>query len=128
MDAATDVVARRPVSFRFDELVIDCADPELLAGFWAAVLGYEIRECDEMMAGIEDPRGVHPSICFQKVADEKRAKNRVHFDLDVDEGTFEEAVSQLVALGAREIDVGQGEQRAWAVMADPEGNEFCVVA
>ncbi len=115
------------LSFRLDQLVMDCADPELLAHFWAGVLHYEIAESGATTAAIEDPDGLHPSIWFQKVAEGKQAKNRVHFDLDVDEGALEFAVAELIALGARELDSGKGE-RCWVVMADPEGNEFCVVS
>ena len=128
MDTATDVLERKRLAFRLDQLVIDCADPELLSQFWAAVLHYEICDSDATTAAIEDPEGLHPSLWFQKVAEGKYAKNRIHFDLDVDEGALEAAVAELRTLGAHEIDLGQGEHHTWVVMADPEGNEFCVVA
>ncbi len=128
MTSPSGTLERNALSFRLNEFVIDCRDPQKLAEFWAAALGYEVCESEPTMAAIEDAGGSCPSICFQRVAEEKLTKNRIHFDLDVDEGTLEAAVSRLLELGARRIDVGQRDDCSWAVMADPEGNEFCIVS
>jgi predicted enzyme related to lactoylglutathione lyase len=128
MASTAPAVERDEVSFRLNEFVIDCRDPQQLARFWNATLGYEVCEWDGDFAAIEDPDGSGPTICFQKVAEDKLSKNRIHFDLDVPEGTLEAAIARLVGLGARRVNVGQRDDCSWAVMADPEGNEFCVVA
>lgn len=114
-------------SFRIEEIVIDCSDPGLLARFWSEALGYELCEVYPDEASIEDPQGTGPGIFFQKVPEAKMGKNRVHIDLTVPEGEFEASVEHLERVGATRVDVGQGPDRAWATMADPEGNEFCVV-
>ena len=118
----------RPGSaIRFYEIVIDCSDPLSLAPFWAEALGYEIDELEEDVASIEHPTDDGPAICFQRVPESKQGKNRVHFDLNVDDDELENAVARLISLGAKQVDVGQGLDRAWVVLADPEGNEFCIV-
>jgi predicted enzyme related to lactoylglutathione lyase len=106
------------------DIVIDCTDPERLAGFWAEALGYE-------KAGFFDPYFVllpavreHPPVMLQRVPEEKTAKARIHFDLRVPD--IETEARRLEQLGARRIDIGQGEAPGWITMADPEGNEFCV--
>jgi hypothetical protein len=120
---------KRPGSaIRFYEIVIDCSDPLSLAPFWAEALGYEIDELEADVASIEHPTDEGPAICFQRVPESKQGKNRVHFDLNVDENEFEGAVDRLLALGARQVDVGQGVDRSWVVLADLEGNEFCIVS
>ena len=115
------------LSVRFDEIVVDCNDPATLARFWAKALAYEIVDDEPDLASIEDPVADGPTMTFQRVAETKNGKNRVHFDLTVTDDVFERAKSILLELGAHEVDVGQGEGRSWAVMADPEGNEFCLV-
>ena len=115
------------VALRLDEIIMDCADPRLLATFWARALDYEVGDSDPDIASIDDPSGAGPSIAFQRVPEAKNGKNRVHFDLSVDDNHLDEAVDRLVTLGATKIDVGQGSDRSWVVLADPEGNEFCVV-
>jgi predicted enzyme related to lactoylglutathione lyase len=118
----------RPGSaIRFNEIVIDSSDPLSLAPFWAEALGYEIDELEEDVASIEHPTDDGPAICFQRVPESKQGKNRVHFDLNVDDDELESAVQRLISLGAKQVDVGQGVDRSWVVLADPEGNEFCIV-
>lgn len=114
-------------TFRIDEIVIDCNEPGLLARFWSEVLGYEVCEIYPDEASIDDPEGLGPGIFFQKVPESKSGKNRVHIDLTVPEDEFDAALARLETLGAVQVDVGQGPYRAWTTMADPEGNEFCVV-
>ena len=116
------------ISVRFDEIVVDSCDPANLARFWAAALGYELVDDEPDLASIEDPVADGPTMTFQRVGETKHGKNRVHFDLTVPDDSFDRAKEKLLGLGAHEVDVGQGEGRSWAVMADPEGNEFCLVS
>jgi predicted enzyme related to lactoylglutathione lyase len=106
------------------DVVIDCADPERLADFWAEALGY-------VKAGMFDPYFVllpheraYPPVMLQRVAEPKTAKVRIHFDLRVPD--IEKEAQRLEKIGARRIDIGQGDDPGWITMADPEGNEFCV--
>lgn len=111
---------------RFTELVVDSGDPHRIARFWAAVLDYKISEEDEESSAIEPPDGSRPLILFFKVPEGKTVKNRLHIDVNPLDRNQQEEVERLLELGATKIDIGQGEQ-SWVVMADPEGNEFCVL-
>ena len=111
---------------RFTELVVDASDPHRVARFWAAVLDYKISEEDDESAAIESPDGSRPSILFQKVPEAKTVKNRLHIDVNPVDRDQQQEVERLLELGARKIDIGQGEP-SWVVMADPDGNEFCVL-
>jgi hypothetical protein len=112
---------------RLDELVVDCSDPHMLAEFWSRALSYEISDEDDELSAIEDPEGDGPSICFQRVPEPRSGKNRVHFDLTVPEDELDEAVLGLTMMGATKLNIGQDPDSSWVVLADPEGNEFCVV-
>ena len=111
---------------RFYHLAIDCADPRRLARFWAAALGQRVlsEEDDEVIVGADEH--AYPGLCFLPVPEGKSVKNRLHIDLDPDDQDAE--VERLLALGARRADVGQGPDATWVVLADPEGNEFCVLS
>lgn len=109
----------------FTELTIDCIDTELLARFWCEVLGYSIAGREDDWVEISGPEG--PSLIFARVPEPKTVKNRVHIDLNPVDRNRDEEVSRLVELGATHADVGQGDVD-WVVLADPEGNEFCVLA
>ena len=110
-----------------NSLTVDCHDPRAVARFWSAALDWPIlEESDEgaMIAPFREPRpGAYP-VYFQANPDEKRVKNRWHFDLAPRDQAAE--VARLEALGARRADIGQGDV-SWVVMADVEGNEFCVL-
>ena len=116
------------MSLAVNNLTVDCHDPRALAAFWTRALGWQVvDEGDEgvMIAPFTDRRaGVHP-VYFQANPDEKRVKNRLHFDLAPDDQAAE--VARLEALGARRADIGQGDV-TWVVMADVEDNEFCVLS
>jgi Glyoxalase-like domain len=121
---------------KFTELVIDCADPSGLARFWCSVLGYEVQhEDDEIVAigspmapeGKDRPGPVPPVLTFARVPEGKVVKNRLHIDVNPTDREQDEEVRRLLDLGARPADVGQGDV-SWVVLADPEGNEFCVLA
>jgi predicted enzyme related to lactoylglutathione lyase len=117
---------------RLVHLVADALDPSSLARFWAAVLGWEITtdEPDEVVvwpAGYSYPDPVALPLVFVPVPEAKSGKNRVHLDLATRSAEHQAAeVARLRGLGAAPADIGQG-QVPWAVLADPEGNEFCVL-
>jgi hypothetical protein len=117
---------------RISELVIDAVDPERLAAFWCEVLGYtEVgREGD---GGIEiGPPGVgfggpQPTLVFSPSSDPQPAKLRLHIDVNPTDRDQDAELERLLALGARRADVGQTGNESWQVLADPEGNEFCLL-
>jgi len=111
---------------RFSELSIDCADPSSLADFWCQVLSYQITEKDNEWVQIAEEPGAMPTLLFVTVPEGKTVKNRIHIDVSPRDREQDEEVARIEALGARRIDIGQGEV-SWVVMADPEDNEFCVL-
>ena len=112
---------------KFTELCIDCADPRALARFWSEVLGYEIDDDDDEDAvEIKSRDGYGPTLLFLRVPESKTVKNRLHIDVNPVDRDQAAEVERVIALGARRVDIGQGEQ-TWVVLADPEGNEFCVL-
>jgi len=109
---------------RWYSVVIDCADIKRESAFWAEALGYPVvYEADDevVVAADED---AEPGLVFVPVPEGKTVKNRLHIDLNPDDQAAE--VARLESLGAKRVDIGQGDVR-WVVMADPEGNEFCVL-
>ncbi|MFJ6297507.1 VOC family protein [Streptomyces griseoviridis] len=116
---------------RFTELAVGCHDPERLAAFWCEVLDFKVIdrsdgkvEIGSWVPTVEDVRArqMPPTLLFIRVPEGKTVKNRLHLD-----GSTEDEVTRLLGLGATRTDVGQGSDRNWVVMADPEGNEFCVL-
>jgi predicted enzyme related to lactoylglutathione lyase len=107
-------------------LVLDCADAEALARFWSAALGYTTlgRAGDYVM--LVDADGLKPKLLLQAVPEPKAAKNRMHLDIDTPDVEVE--VARLEALGARRLEAEPRREHGtnWVIMADPEGNEFCV--
>ena len=121
------------VTSRIISLPIDATDPAALARFWAEVLGWRIRETGFQNtdhgpdgAVLSPPDGVGMEIDFRWVPEPKTTKNRVHLDLEPADGDQAAELDRLLALGARRVDVGQGDDKPWYVLADPEGNEFCL--
>ena len=111
----------------FTELCIDCSDPQRLAEFWSEVLDYKITDSDEDSVELTGPEGSGPTLLFVKVPEKKRVKNRLHIDVNPRDREQAEEVERILALGATHADVGQGPDVSWVVLADPEGNEFCVL-
>jgi predicted enzyme related to lactoylglutathione lyase len=115
------------MSLFVNSLTVDAHDPAALARFWAAALEWPIlfeAEGEVMIAPFNERQpGLHPML-FNRNADIKSVKNRWHFDLAPTDQQAE--VARLEGLGARRADIGQGDV-SWVVMADPEGNEFCVL-
>jgi hypothetical protein len=109
----------------FYHLAIDCRQPRALARFWAGAPGQQVllEDDDETIVGAG--KNSYPGLCFLRVPEGKTVKNRLHINLDPDDQNAE--VERLLALGATRTDVGQGASATWVVLADPEGNEFCVL-
>jgi catechol 2,3-dioxygenase-like lactoylglutathione lyase family enzyme len=115
---------------RFSELVIDCRDPEALAAFWAAVLDYRVlsREDGDVEIGPEAGfGGPAPTLVFGRVPDPTPGKRRLHIDLNATDRDQDAELRRLLSLGATPADVGQTGEESWHVLADPEGNEFCLL-
>ena len=113
------------MSIEWEQVVVDAAQPAALGRWWANALGWVVTfEADDEYEIRSAPDRL-PGLVFVPVRDSKVTKNRLHLDFRPDDQTAE--VDRLLALGAHRVDVGQGEQR-WVVLADPEGNEFCVLA
>jgi predicted enzyme related to lactoylglutathione lyase len=110
---------------RWHSVVVDAFDPGRLGRWWAEVLDYHITFEDDEEVVVSPAGGAHPELVFVKVDDPKLGKNRLHIDLNPDDRDAE--VERLVNMGARHVDVGQGADVTWIVLADPEGNEFCVL-
>ena len=117
---------------RLVHLVIDATDPPGLARFWSAALGWEIAaeepgEAEVWPRGYDYPDPVALPLVFVPVPEPKMGKNRIHLDLATTSAAHQAAeVSRVLSLGATLADIGQGEV-PWVVLADPEGNEFCVL-
>ena len=137
---------------RHVQVTFDAADPHQLAGWWSDLLGYEIESADELVSKLLqtgvigesdvvridgqlffadlvaafDPGGKGPRFLFQRVPEQKVAKNRVHLDVPIDGAVLDDEVTRLVDKGARFIEFGEYPGHRWAVMRDPEGNEFCL--
>ncbi|MBO1332405.1 VOC family protein [Streptomyces sp. VRA16 Mangrove soil] len=121
---------------RFTEVVVDCHDPERLAAFWCAVLDFEVidRGKDKVEIGSWEPtveevraRQMPPTVVFIQVPEGRTVKNRLHLDVSPIDRSTDDEVARLRELGATPVDVGQDPGSTWVVMADPEGNEFCVL-
>ena len=123
------------MSLAIEQISIDSHDPERIAEFWAEVLDYKVvydsktdPEADaeaEREIELAPKNGSGNNILVIENHDQKNVKNRLHFDLRPDDQAAE--VERVEALGARKVDIGQGEQ-SWVVLADPEGNEFCILS
>jgi hypothetical protein len=116
------------MTLRLGEIVIDCADHETVVSFWLEAMGdYERVDVNEQyvaIAPVERSVG-RPVLLFQKVPEPKTVKNRVHLDLRGE--AMAEEVERLRGLGATFIaERTLGADVRWTVMADPEGNEFCI--
>jgi predicted enzyme related to lactoylglutathione lyase len=112
---------------RLHHIVIDTHDLPGLARFWTQALGWRVLSEREREIVIGPDVNAPVGICFMPVSDAKTDKNRVHVDLTTSAADRDDEIERLLALGARRVDVGQTGEESWTVLADPEGNEFCVV-
>lgn len=112
------------MALEWEQVVVHAADPETLGRWWAEALGWVVvhASADEFEIRPEPDR--LPGLDFVRLAESKQAKSRLHLDFRPDDQAAE--VARLVAHGARRVDIGQGDA-PWVVLADPEGNEFCVL-
>ena len=118
------------MDIRIQCLCIDATDPVGLATFWQSALGWRRTFEQDDQVVLEPPAGspedgIVPDLLFLRVPEDKASKNRLHIDLRPKDQASE--VARLEGLGARRVDVGQKADVSWIVMADPAGNEFCVL-
>jgi len=121
-----DAVTVTCVASRITELVLDCTDPERLATFWGEVLGYEELGRGDDWAEIGPPDR-RTTLLFLLNPDRKLQKLRLHIDVQATDRDQEAELERLLALGATRVDIGQGDDVSWYTLADPEGNEFCLL-
>ncbi|OZC72445.1 glyoxalase [Rhodococcus sp. 06-462-5] len=116
---------------RISELVLECRNPELLARFWCEVLGFVVldREGEELIeiGPAEGFGGPQPTIILSRHEQPRTGKGRLHIDVNPTDRDQDDELGRLLALGARPADVGQTGTEQWHVLADPEGNEFCLL-
>jgi len=113
------------MSSRLAQVAIDATDTETVAAFWCAVLGWDVLDREDGVISIGPTTG-GPGIDVLPVPEAKTVKNRLHLDLRAD-GDRGDELDRLLSLGARRVDVGQAPDVTWTVLADPEGNEFCLL-
>ena len=113
---------------RITELVLDCRDPDALSRWWCQVLDWvELdRDEDAVEIGPRD-RDPVPTLVFSRNDDPRRGKLPLHLDVNATDRDQAAELERLIALGARPADVGQTGEESWHVLADPEGNEFCLL-
>ena len=112
------------MSLEWEQTVIDAQDPVALGRWWAAALGWVVVEEDPDEYEIRPSVDRLPGLLFAQVPEPKAVKNRLHLDFRPDDRDAE--VERMLGLGATRADVGQGDE-SWVVLADPEGNEFCIL-
>ncbi|MEU5535502.1 VOC family protein [Streptomyces sp. NPDC020362] len=112
------------MALEWEQVNVDAADPVALGRWWAEALGWVVVNDAHDEFEIRPAPDRLPGLLFAPVPEKKTVKNRLHLDLRPEDQAAE--VARLLSLGARHADVGQDEQ-AWVVLADPEGNEFCVL-
>ena len=112
------------MAVEWEQVVVACADPIALGRWWREVLDWVIVDEGPVVVEIQPTPDQLPGILFLASADNKQGHNRLHIDLRPDNQETE--LARLTELGATRVDVGQGDV-PWIVLADPEGNEFCLL-
>ncbi len=112
------------MSLEWEQTVVDARDSGALGSWWREALGWAVLNEDSDEYEIRPAPDRLPGLLFVPVPEGKTIKNRLHLDFRPEDQDAE--VERLLALGASRVDVGQGDQ-PWVVLADPEGNEFCVL-
>ncbi|MEY7975809.1 VOC family protein [Streptomyces pilosus] len=113
------------MTLRWEQVVVDAADPVALGRWWCEALRWVVVNDAPGEFEIRQSPDRLPGLIFEPVREAKAGKNRLHLDFRPEDQDAE--VARLLALGARRVDIGQGEQ-SWVVLADIEGNEFCVLS
>ncbi len=113
------------MSLAWEQVLVDAVDPVALGRWWADVLGWVVVNDDADEFEIRPSQDRLPGLLFAQVTEPKQSKNRLHLDFRPDDQDAE--VARLLAVGACRVDIGQGTV-PWVVLADPEGNEFCVLS
>jgi predicted enzyme related to lactoylglutathione lyase len=115
------------MAVRLHHVVVDAHDLPGLARFWAQALGWRVlsERAREVVIGPDESAPI--GMCFMPVPETKTIKNRVHLDLTTGADDRDAEIERLLRLGARRVNIGQTGDESWTVLADPEGNEFCVV-
>ena len=116
---------------RIGELVLGCREPEVLARFWCAVLDFVVLDRLEDGSMEIGPRegfgGPQPTLFLSRRDEPEPGKSRLHIDVNATDRDQDAELERLLALGARRADIGQTGEESWHVLADPEGNEFCLL-
>ncbi|MER5481467.1 VOC family protein [Streptomyces sp. NPDC002734] len=116
---------------RIGELVLDCREPEVLARFWCEVLDFVVLGREDDGSVEVGPRegfgGPQPTLILSPSDEPKRGKSRLHIDVNPTDREQDAELERLLALGARPAEIGQTGDESWHVLADPEGNEFCLL-
>ncbi|HYN34609.1 MAG TPA: VOC family protein [Ilumatobacteraceae bacterium] len=114
------------MTIRIATITVEAHSPRRLADFWSALLDYREVSHPTTSIRIDDPAGTGPTILFQPGRTKTHVmKNRIHFDLRP--VSRDDAIERALRLGAARCDIGQPGDESWAVLADPEGNEFCIL-
>ena len=113
---------------RIAVIAVDAVRPQVVADFWCAALGWDVIEAAAGVISIAPPDGTWPTIDVCAVPEAKSIKNRLHLDLRADGCSTAKELQRLLDLGAQRVEIGQGRDVSWVVLADPEGNEFCLLA
>jgi hypothetical protein len=113
------------MGLQWEQTIVEARDPAALGRWWLEALGWVVVNCDPDEFEIRPAEDRFPGLLFVSVPEPKTVKNRLHLDFRPDDRDAE--VARMLALGASPADVGQGQQ-SWVVLADPEGNEFCVLS
>ncbi len=115
------------MTLTWTQIVIDSENPHTLAHWWSDVLGWPViyEEDGEDEVEVAPHADAQPTLLFVPVPERKSLKNRLHLDFRPDDQAAE--VERMLAVGATRVDVGQGDDVTWVVLADPEGNEFCIL-
>lgn len=118
------------MTLRMQCICVDCTDPVSLGRWWAEMLGWRLTHQEPDQVVLEPPAGspqdgVSPDLVFLRVPDPKSGKSRLHIDLRPDDQLAE--VARALEMGASPVDIGQTGEESWTVLADPEGNEFCIL-
>lgn len=113
------------MTLEWEQVIVHSVDPAVLGQWWATALGWVVVYSSDDEFEIRPEPDRMPGLDFVRVAERKTAKSRLHLDFRPDDQDAE--VARLVAHGAQRVDIGQGDQ-PWVVLADPEGNEFCILS